>query len=546
MPPSRVALPRWRDRRPRRRGARLRLGAHLTLLASIGLIVGCATLRVPLPASPFSPALEPAALPTPARDVPLAPALAKPTPRPLASPSALTLATPPSALPASATSAPPAPPRREPGDWRRGPVDDLPLGPRPRLPLVAPGLPPWVATHRASTLWEGPDERARKVVPLPQWTVLRVLAGHANRLYVRYDREGEAVMGWVERRDVGPVGGPPARPTPAPAEVAAPLPAEPGAGPAASISGPAPSPPARVISAPLPLPGPVPSWPAVPTPAAPEQTIPAAPVPAGEEAEAPVPPPTPVPEPFTYEVEEGDTLAGIAARFGVDVETLVENNDLADPDVVPVGTRLVILPVPGLLYHVTAGDTLSAISERFGIDPAEVLRHNRLESADHIVVGQQLVLPGARLARPGEQWAGAEAGGWQKPPETRGTGWLIWPAVGPITTYFMEVGWTSPRGHRGLDIAADYGAPVRAADSGVVVLRDRLVGDWGWYIIVDHGNGMTTLYGHLSAFEVEPGEAVAQGQVIGRVGSTGFSTGPHLHFEVAMGGTLVDPLALLP
>ena len=125
-------------------------------------------------------------------------------------------------------------------------------------------------------------------------------------------------------------------------------------------------------------------------------------------------------------------------------------------------------------------------------------------------------------------------------------GRFAWPTDGLITTYFGEVGPTSPRGHAGLDVAAPVGSPVFAARAGRVREADWSGDGYGLKVVVDHGDGLTTLYGHLSAVEVDPDAAVERGQLIGQVGSTGYSTGPHLHFEVRGRGALVDPLGYLP
>jgi murein DD-endopeptidase MepM/ murein hydrolase activator NlpD len=120
-----------------------------------------------------------------------------------------------------------------------------------------------------------------------------------------------------------------------------------------------------------------------------------------------------------------------------------------------------------------------------------------------------------------------------------------WPTNGLITTYFGEVGEYSPRGHAGLDIAADTGTPILAADEGEVVEAYWNEVGYGGLIVVEHPSGYQTWYGHLSRIGVEAGEHVARGQQIGRMGSTGYSTGPHLHFEVRQDGQLRNPLSFL-
>jgi murein DD-endopeptidase MepM/ murein hydrolase activator NlpD len=118
----------------------------------------------------------------------------------------------------------------------------------------------------------------------------------------------------------------------------------------------------------------------------------------------------------------------------------------------------------------------------------------------------------------------------------------IWPAYGNITTYFME------NGHKGIDIDGfgQYGAPIASVASGQVVLASW--SDWGlgYHVIVDHGDGMRTVYAHLSEIWVSQGQYVGQGEAVGALGSTGYSTGPHLHFEMHYYGSVVDPLAYLP
>lgn len=168
----------------------------------------------------------------------------------------------------------------------------------------------------------------------------------------------------------------------------------------------------------------------------------------------------------------------------------------------------------------------SAVSER---DQAESAYQELLENSRQI---EQMI----RRIQPGN--AGSAGG----------SGALMWPASGPITSPF---GWrTHPifgtaRYHSGIDIGADYGDTVVAADSGVVIYADWM-GGYGKAVVIDHGGGISTLYGHNSELLVSEGQRVGKGQAIARVGATGYATGPHLHFEVRENGSTVDPMSYLP
>jgi murein DD-endopeptidase MepM/ murein hydrolase activator NlpD len=121
----------------------------------------------------------------------------------------------------------------------------------------------------------------------------------------------------------------------------------------------------------------------------------------------------------------------------------------------------------------------------------------------------------------------------------------VWPTYGEITTYFGEVGRYSPRGHAGLDVAAPQGTPILAADQGEVLKAYWNTDGYGGLVIIGHPSGYETWYGHLVRFDVEQGEQVKRGELIGLMGSTGLSTGPHVHFEVRQDGQLCDPLKFL-
>jgi len=228
----------------------------------------------------------------------------------------------------------------------------------------------------------------------------------------------------------------------------------------------------------------------------------------------------------SYRVQPGDTISEIAEQFGVTSNTIIWANGLDDnPDQLKVGQELRIPSTSGVTHVVKAGDTIGALAERYEADFSKIVEANGLQEPYLIKPGDTIFIPGAA-----------------KPPPLAGvaTGRFVWPTYGRITTYFMQ------GGHKGLDIANGYGTPISAADGGVVVTALKLSNSYGWHVIIDHGNGFSTLYGHLSEMYVDYGDRVRKGDVIGLMGSTGYSTGPHLHFEVRLQGILQDPLDYLP
>jgi len=264
---------------------------------------------------------------------------------------------------------------------------------------------------------------------------------------------------------------------------------------------------------------------------------------------------------FTYTIQPGDSIDSIALAFGLDPAYIVWNNPEvnADPNLLLVGEQLLIPSLDGIIYHVTLGDTLSDVAAFYGVDVESIVSFapNGLSSADDVTEGMVLLLPGA-VPPPIPVYVAAE----EEPVDSGGSGGggvaavapppvlsvpapvsgFIWPFYGPITTYFGE------GGHRGIDIDGfgNYGAPIYAAAGGQVVLASWSDAGYGYYVVIDHGDGTQTLYAHLSEIWVSQGQYVGQGEAIGALGSTGYSTGPHLHFEVHVGGVPVDPLAYLP
>jgi LysM repeat protein len=228
------------------------------------------------------------------------------------------------------------------------------------------------------------------------------------------------------------------------------------------------------------------------------------------------PSPTPTPQRvITYTVREGDSLWSIAARFGLDVDTLRwSNEDLArNPDLLSVGQELAILPVKGAYHTVQTGETVETIALAYGVTPTAIMDYplNDLQPPYQLKEDQKLVIPGGRRELH-----------WPAPEISPGSP-FAWPVVGEITQGYSEK-------HPALDLGAPYGSPVYAAQAGTVTHSGWARTGYGYTVILDHGEGMESLYSHMKGIWVTVGQKVERGQLIGEVGSTGHSTGPHVHF----------------
>lgn len=234
-----------------------------------------------------------------------------------------------------------------------------------------------------------------------------------------------------------------------------------------------------------------------------------------------------------YVVRSGDTLSGIAIRFGLNMDTIISFNTIPDVRRMQVGQRLIIPSRDGLRYQVQRGDSLESIAQRNNTTVNSLLDANDL-SSDVISVGTSLFIPNARLSSLDLAFAIGEV--------------FIYPTIGRFTSGFgfrPDPFTGQRRFHNGIDIANSIGTSIRASMAGRVVHIESQVGNYGKFVIIQHARGFQTLYAHLDNFAVSVGQYVNQGQLIGRMGNTGRSTGPHLHFSIIQNGNFVDPLGFV-
>lgn len=272
-----------------------------------------------------------------------------------------------------------------------------------------------------------------------------------------------------------------------------------------------------------------------------------------------------------YQVQEGDTVSSIAERFGISSEYIIANNiEIEDSDFLQLGQSIIIPAGDGILHEVRYGETLSDIAARYDVDVEAItsFESNAIASPDDITETQLVYVPGGTrpvavvpqpeavplpipdtaVDEPAEEddsdaepatspSGGIVSGG---PSSSEG---LIWPVVGPISSYYGG-------GHPlGIDIDGFnlVGAGVGAATSGTVVFAGgNACCSYGLYVVVVSPGGVETLYAHMSSISVVQGQSVSQGEQVGIIGNTGYSTGVHLHFEVIDNGARVNPLSYLP
>jgi len=245
-----------------------------------------------------------------------------------------------------------------------------------------------------------------------------------------------------------------------------------------------------------------------------------------------------------YRVVEGDTIGGIAQKFGVSVDTVLWENNLKSIEAIKPKQILRILPVTGVKHKVKRGETIYSIAKYYSVDAQNIIDYpfNTFSNDETfaLTAGQELMIPDG--VEPRETITGTKyvAQIVAPIPGVVGEGNFMWPTGGRITQRYS---WYHPA----VDIANASNPPVVAAATGTVILAGWNAGGYGNYVVIDHGNGYQTLYGHLlsNSITVKAGDRVNQGQKIGAMGSTGRSTGTHLHFEIKINGGKVDPLKML-
>jgi LysM repeat protein len=242
---------------------------------------------------------------------------------------------------------------------------------------------------------------------------------------------------------------------------------------------------------------------------------------------------------MNYTVQDGDTVSSIATKFGVSADTIRWQNDLTK-DKIKVGSTIGILPVTGIAHKVQKGDTVYSIAKKYDAEAQAIVNFpfNTFSNDEtfELAIGQIVIVPDgvmpAAAVTPRIRQVTPSAG------TVVASGQFVWPTQGVITQRFS---WYHP----GLDIANNAAPLVVAADSGSVVFAGWDGSGYGNMVLIDHGNGYQTRYGHLSVIMVISGQTVKRGDTIGRMGNTGRSTGTHTHFEIYKGGGRVNPLLFL-
>lgn len=227
----------------------------------------------------------------------------------------------------------------------------------------------------------------------------------------------------------------------------------------------------------------------------------------------------------TYVVKKGDSLSVIANMFGVSVNTIIWANDIKNSSI-REGQSLIILPISGIKHKIRQGDTLNSVVLKYKGDIEEVLQYNNLDLDSTLVAGQEIIIPNGQIQIQTDNTKNLNS-------KIRGAsgpsyaGYYIRPIEGGRKSQGIH-------GYNAVDLAAPIGTPIFASASGKIIVSKNYGwnGGYGNYVVIEHPNKTQTVYGHMSENITFEGQYVEQGKVIGAVGSTGRSTGPHIHFEI--------------
>ena len=249
-------------------------------------------------------------------------------------------------------------------------------------------------------------------------------------------------------------------------------------------------------------------------------------------------------QPVYYIVKDGDCLWSVAETFGIEIQLLADCNGLNPESELSTDQRLILPAGKAVSYHVLPGDTLWSIAPKFDVSIEALAAGNRFLNEGILEAGTNLIIPLAGKNPDSGDAKWLSEGNGEEPTDAKK--WSlqleIWPVKGIVSSAY---GPRDSRMHEGLDIAAAEGRPIRAVFAGTVVFAGRR-GTYGKTVIINHGLGNRSLYAHALELEVAPGDYVEQGQIVARVGSTGHSTGPHLHLELLHRGVPLNPQKYLP
>ncbi|MFH0853909.1 MAG: peptidoglycan DD-metalloendopeptidase family protein [bacterium] len=240
-----------------------------------------------------------------------------------------------------------------------------------------------------------------------------------------------------------------------------------------------------------------------------------------------------------YIVQAGDVIGSIAAKFSITVNTILWSNNLSYYSVIRPGDKLKIMPISGVLHKVASGETLSAIANKYNADLEKIKDYNILANANSLQKGQEIIIPD------GVMKAAPQAVAYKTAPHSAPVASsriqysnsenFIWPTTSKRITQYYH--W----GHHAIDVGGKIGTPIYSIEKGQIIFSGWSTG-YGYNIIVDHGGGQKSRYAHFSKLYVKKSVFVGKGQQIGEMGSTGWSTGPHLHLEIIINGIKVNPL----